>query len=187
MNLPMQLYRHVPRARLSAPLCARACAWNERVRKHGFVCLCARAWDPLGVHCGHSRGPAATCGIYSSARDARVAARACLGLCHRPVFAVLRSVSPARFARVGRRCDVEIPYGQRAVGWAKRPHVRDRRRRRHLRHRRLGQQRRRHHFLQGRVGQHRRGCVTGLAPGVVGAYRVGTQGVLEGTEGALQG
>jgi hypothetical protein len=49
----------------------------------------------------------------------------------------VRRACVCRFARVGRRCHVELPYGQRAVGWANWAHDSDRRRRRHLRHRRL--------------------------------------------------
>jgi hypothetical protein len=42
-----------------------------------------------------------------------------------------------RFARVDRRCDVDEPYTPGGMGWTTLPHVRDRRRRGHLRHRRL--------------------------------------------------
>jgi hypothetical protein len=84
----------------------------------------------------------------------------------------LRSVPPAGSARVGRRCHVDEPHGQRAVGCAIWAHVRGRRRRRHLRHRRLRQ-----HPLPGRVGEHRRRCAAGLCPGV---GRWGTQEVLAG-------
>jgi hypothetical protein len=50
---------------------------------------------------------------------------------------------------------VDEPYDQCAVGWARRADDRDRRRRRHLRHRRLGWRR---HLLQRRLDEHRRRC-----------------------------
>ncbi len=53
----------------------------------------------------------------------------------------------------GRRCDLDEPHDQRAVGCAIWAQERHRRRRRHLRPRRL-----RRHKLQGRVGEHRRRC-----------------------------
>ncbi len=82
------------------------------------------------------------------------------------------------FARVGRRCHVEMPHGQRAVGWPRRAHVRGRRRRRHLRHRRLRLLQR--NLLQRRVGEHRRRCAAGLSPREVG-------GVLDGYSGGTTG
>jgi hypothetical protein len=54
----------------------------------------------------------------------------------------------------GRRRDVDMRGRQRAVGCALLPHVRRRRRRRDLRHRRLEP----HHPLPGRVGEHRQRC-----------------------------
>jgi hypothetical protein len=56
------------------------------------------------------------------------------------------------------RRDVHRSHHQRAVGWPIFAHV-DRRRRRHLRPRRLWHRR----PLQGRLGEHRRRCAAGLA------------------------
>jgi hypothetical protein len=72
----------------------------------------------------------------------------------------LRSAPPAGLARVGRRCQVEMTYGQGGMGRPMGAHVCRRCRRRHLRHRRLGPHRR--HLLPGRVGEHRRRCAAGL-------------------------
>jgi hypothetical protein len=121
------------------------------------VCVCVQRTCVCDVPalCAHCPGTAGTCSIYSSAR----AARAFVG-----------------FARVGRRCHVEMPYKDRAVGCARWAHDRDRCRRHHLRHRRL-----RRLPPQGRVGEHRRRCATRLGRGVVGGY---SRGVLQGgTEG----
>jgi hypothetical protein len=58
--------------------------------------------------------------------------------------------------RSGRRGDVGEPHGERGMGCAIWAHIRDRRRRHHLRHRWP----QRHHRLQRRLGEHRRRCAT---------------------------
>jgi hypothetical protein len=70
-----------------------------------------------------------------------------------------------------------MPHGQRAVGWPRRAHVRDRRRWRNLRHRRPRLQR---HLVQRRVGQHRRRYAARLDQGVVGGTGWVLHGVLQG-------
>jgi hypothetical protein len=143
---------------MRAPLCVRACVRAcVRVPPCVRACTCVSFSLCMSVRvrvrarvCLSSCLTAVTCGIYSSARAARCG---------------------SRFARVGRRCRVEMPYGQRAVGWPIQSHVSDRRRRRHLRHRRQQQQ-----HPQRCVEEHRRRCAAGLAPGVVG----GTRRVLQG-------
>jgi hypothetical protein len=143
------------RARESSltPRCVfvHAVLWCSRVRACGQVracvrvlaCKCVCAWVCVGPPVAR-RGPA----VFI---DRHAGGRVC----------ALR-VSP----RSGRRRDVGEPYDQRAVGWPTRAHVRDRRRRRYLRHRR--QQRR--HPLQRCPGEHRRRCATGLVRVVVGGY-----------------
>ena len=92
------------------------------------VCVCGTSvgvWNECGCTphlCRRSCGTGVTCVIYRSARSSRAAARACL------------RVVPS--AWVARRWHMETDR-QRAVGCAISAHVRDRRRRRHLRHRRL--------------------------------------------------
>jgi hypothetical protein len=163
---------------VSIGLHLRACVFDV------CVCVCSeRVCAPR--RCAHSRGTAATCGIYSSA---------CAALCGRARVVAARCHWPGSRA-FGRRCHLEEPHGQRTMGWPVFPHVRDRRRRRHLRHWRH-QHGRRHrlHLLQGRVGEHRRRCVAGLGPGVAwsGGYHWGPRGALRGGvrggyEGVLQG
>jgi hypothetical protein len=166
---------HVCLAFLSARFCVCVCASVRAFLKSvfsffrvsvcvGLTCVCVH----VHVHQRCARTPVAragTGGIYSSA--------ATVG---RP--RVRFALVIGRFARVGRRCELDEPHDQRAMvqcksGWAAWPiwaHVGGRRRR-HLRHRRP-----RRHLLPGRVGEHRRRCAAGLAPGVVGGYRVGTTG-----------
>jgi hypothetical protein len=87
--------------------------------------------------CAPSHRTAATYDIKSSARTAR---------CGR---AWMRLVPPAGLARVGRRCHLDSPHGQRGMGCATFAHVHGRRRRRHLRHRRPRRHRR--HLLPRRL------------------------------------
>ncbi len=95
------------------------------------------------------------------------AARAWLGL-----------VPSAGLARVGRRCHVDEPHRQRGMDCTVWAHDRDRRRRRHLRHRRQ----RHWHRLPRRLGQHRRRCAAGLVL-VVGDTRWVLRGYPRGTRG----
>ncbi len=137
--------------RVCVPLTACVCAFPSDCI---FARVCTRS---LAVRTPIAR--AGACGINSSARAARRRPRA-----------RLRSVPPAGLARVGRRSDVHQSYEQRAVGCASLPRVGGRRRRRHLRHRRLLRQL----HTPGRVGEHRQRCAAGLSRwGVV-------EGVLEG-------
>ncbi len=160
---------------LSDCIFARVCGWrvcvcSERV----CVCVCSeRVCAPR--HCARTlvaRFKPGPCGIYSSAgggAGGRACARACVR-CHRPI------------SRVGRRDDVDLPHTQRGMGCASFPHVRGRRRRRHLRHRRLRRRR--------RVGKHRRRCAAGLGrgwSGVLDGYSGGTRESYWGTTGVLQG
>ncbi len=88
-----------------------------------------------------------------------------------------------------------MPYGQRGMGWPIWAHVRGRRRRRHLRHRRRLFQWHRQLLLRGRLGEHRRRCAAGLCRwgsvgGVIkgvlsGVQRGGTRGVLKEYPGGL--
>ncbi len=109
-----------------------------------FACTrgCARASACVrGGVCARTRvRTAATCGIHGSAGGAgRPRVRGCGSV--RSALGV---------ARVGRRCDVDKPHDQRAVGCARSAHVGGRRGRRHLRPRRLQWQ-----LPQRRVGRHR--------------------------------
>jgi hypothetical protein len=124
-------------------MCAFVCA-----RVHLFLQFCILARVCVCAARGCVGPPMGTGGIYSAACDARTA-HTC----------VLRWRWPSVGSpRCGRRRDVDEPYDQRAVGCATFAHGRDRRRRRHLRHRRPRHRRRRRHLLQGRVGEHRRRC-----------------------------
>ncbi len=103
----------------------------------------------------------------------------------------LQLVPPAGLARVGRRCHLDVPHGQRGMGCAIFAHVRGRRRRRHLRHRRQRRRCPKLHLLRRRVGEHRRRCAAGLSRwGVVGGYWMGVLRVLDGylgTKGWFRG
>jgi hypothetical protein len=129
----------------------------------------------LGCTIGYS----ARSSLPSWEREAHVFARA-HALAPTCMFAF---VSSDGCVRVGRRYHVDLPCDQRAVGCACWAHVRDRRRRRHLRHRRLLlrwhhlQQSR--HLPQRRVGEHRWRCVTGLGQGGIGVLN-GHSGVVIG-------
>jgi hypothetical protein len=101
------------------------------------VCVCVCASRGCAGAVVARRGPAVS-KAWPAAPGGRV--RGCVRF-DRPVV-----------ARVGRRGDVDKPYDPRAVGCARRAHVCDWRRRRHLRHRR----RRRQDRLQGRVGERQR-------------------------------
>jgi hypothetical protein len=166
-------------AHACVPVCAcvRAClrmCVRVRVRVCACACVCvANVCVRVPALCAHFCGTAGTCGIHISARDACV----------------------CRFARVGRRCHVEMPHEDRAVGWPSRAHDRDRRRRRDLRHRRPRRQG--PNLVQRRVGKHRRRCAAGLGRGVPRGYTEvqqgysevlgGTKEVLGGTGGVLEG
>jgi hypothetical protein len=165
-------------------VCARVCGgvrWSARasvfcrsIGKHLLACVCvcvAGLCVYASALCRRCGGTAATGGVNSSAGGAG-----------RPRVHGCGSVRSALgVARVGRRCDVDEPHDQRAMGRPIFAHVGDRRRRRHLRHRRL----RWHHLLQGRVGKHRRRCAAGLSQGgMVGGY---TRWVLQGYCGGTLG
>jgi hypothetical protein len=139
----------------AAAVCVRACARARLCVDAALSGVCARcAMAFINACVGVSVSVSVSFGVF-------VRARACVRV----------------FACVGRRCHVEMPYGQRAVGWPTCAHIRDRRCRRHLRHRR--RRRRRLHLLQRRVGEHRRRCGPDSRrgwPGVRGGYS--TQGVL---------
>jgi hypothetical protein len=115
--------------------------------------------------CWHSRGTAGTGAIYNSSVDGNVC------------FALMPSVGRRR----GRRRNLGTRDRGCAVGWPIWAHVGGRRRRRHLRHRRL---RRQHRLLPGRVGEHRRRCAGRARAGVGGGYCVEYYSrVLRGTKG----
>jgi hypothetical protein len=155
---------------------ARACACNERVRLRVCSCawLCPFARARVRA-CLHASVSACACvrAIPSDCNSARVRAPR---RCARPPIARRRlavfiarpvpRVAAARAVAFGatgrwsrafcRRCHLDVPHGQRDVGWPSWAHVRGRRRRRHLRPRR--HQRQRQHRLQRRVVEHRRRC-----------------------------
>jgi hypothetical protein len=150
------------------------------------ACCSARSYVRVDS-CGRARPvDARVCARVRACLLVRLCARACTACvneqCVRAPAAVrawLRSLPPAGLARVGRRYHLDEPHGQGAVGCAVWAHVRDRCRRRHLRHRRLRQ--RGTKLPPGRVGEHRRRCAAELSRwGVVGGTRRGTQG---GTRG----
>jgi hypothetical protein len=141
-----------------------ACALRVCVRACVSTCACDRAFQSdcifalvcvasVCVRLAAARPALPSHGgdfAVSMARPApRVGGRALVVAVRRP---------PAGLTRVGRRCHVDEPYPQRVVGCAVWAHIRHRRRRRHLRPRRLGQNR----PLPGRVGEHRRRCAAGL-------------------------
>jgi hypothetical protein len=130
------------------------------VRARLFVWLCARACTAC-VNERRVRAPR-RCARPPIARRRRAVFIArpatCVGGRARAVaFGAIGRLSRA----FGRRCDVDVPHGQRAVGCARWAHVRGRRRRRHLRHRR----RRRRRLLPGRLVEHRRRCAAQPGPG----------------------
>jgi hypothetical protein len=150
-------------------ICARV-----RLRVDATSCVCARCAMVINRASVRLRVCVRAC-VW-------VRARACASVCVGPpvarrgpaVFIDRRPsdhVCALRLSpRSGRRRDVDEPYVDCAVGCAIWAHVRDRRRRRHLRHRRP----QRHHLLQRRVDQHRRRCATDLGgwSGGTGALRV---------------
>ncbi len=132
------------RAAVNAYLCARA-----RVRCSNFAFLRVCVVSTCGCVC------ADLCACVPRGR---------VGPPVRPAVFMMAARCVLRFSSVGRRrCHVDEPYDIRAVGCARYAHVRDRRRRRHLRHRRLQWR-----LSPGRVGEHRRRCATGLARGAPG-------------------
>ncbi len=148
-------------------VCPRAC-----VRTLVRMCACPRirvlSAPSAFLSAKHFR--ACVCSTCACVCSERVCMRVRLAA----VFACLRW-SHRTVARVGCREDVDETYDERAVGCAIWAHVRDRRRRRHLRPRRLP----RTLLLQRRVGHHRRRCMpTGL--GVARRLLDGTQGVIPG-------
>ncbi len=186
---------------MTGVLGARACACNERVRLRvrSCVCLsvCARACARVYV-CLCERVCAFSCDsigwrlrarvcsecVRAPRRCARppIARRRLVVLIARPAprVAAARAVAfgaSGRLSRAfGRRCHVDEPHGQRAMGCTISAHVRGRRRRRHLRHRRRWR-----HLLPGRVGEHRRRCAgrtrsRGGSGGTRVGYLGGTQG-----------
>jgi hypothetical protein len=158
---------------LSVRACACACVC-VRVRVRVRVCVCG------SVHACHAaRALVDSCG---SVGPEFLRPLVCPGFRVHVCFGVgvVRSVT-----RVGRRCDVDESHDQRAVGCAMLPHDRDRRRRRHLRHRR---RRPVWHVPQGRVGQHQWRCGPGRGRCscdnrcLPGWYWVGTPGYWWGTK-----
>ncbi len=175
--------------RAQVRVCARMCV-RARVSVHAFVCVRLRMC---------SAAPSAS--IFARVRvwnDCFCVPRVCLGGCagagaarRGPAVLIARPAAPGRpgvlgcgsvrsvlgVARVGRRCDVDEPYPQGRMGCAMGAHIRDRRRRRHLRHRRQ-------RWLPGRVGEHQRRCAAGLGQrgSTTGAQR-GYYGVLASTRG----
>jgi hypothetical protein len=170
--------------RVCARACAGVCACYERVLICVFVFICARARCLCGFMCACScvsiglRLRARVCSERVCAPPrravsiARPAPRAFVGSRARGCG----SVPPAGHARVGRRCHLDVPHGQRAMGCAIFAHVGGRRRRRHLRHRR--QRPHRTLLLQRRVREHRRRCAAGRSPG--GGGRRALERVLRG-------
>ena len=106
--IPQSLHRQM-HAHTHTPIASSMCVY--------WSCVFVRA-SPL------CSGTAGTCGVYSSARDARTTSLA---------FALVPSVGRPR----GRRRNVDTRDRQRAVGWPILPHDRDRCCRRHLRPRRV--------------------------------------------------
>ncbi len=143
---------------LCGRMCVRLCvAIGLRLRARvcsDRVCVRLAAACALPSHGGDLRY------LWLDPRRASAAARAWLF-----------SVPPAGLARVGRRCHVDEPHGQRGMGSARFAHVRGRRRRRHLRPRRRQRRRR---LPQRRVREHRRRCAAELSRwGQVGGYSTG--------------
>ena len=157
---------------VSVPLysCARARV-RACMRASVSACACVRA---IPSDCNYAR----VCSerLCAPRRGARppIARRRLAVFIARPAphVAAARAVAFGATGRLprafGRRCHVDEPHRQRAVGCAIWAHVRGRRRRRHLRHRRP-----RLHLLPGRLGEHRRRCA-----GRTGS--VGWSGVLKG-------
>jgi hypothetical protein len=160
--------------------CARVCLYMralECARSYGiafvsasiFVCVCVQRVCVCMARLCTSRlfsGPPVARRrpvVYSARPAARGWARV-----------RLRSVPSAGLARICRRRELGESYGKRGMGWPMWAHVRDRRRRRHLRHRRRQGQPPADCRLPGRVGEHRRRFVAGLSvsSGVVGGTQV---------------
>jgi hypothetical protein len=143
-----------------------------------------------GVRIGHSCVLTVCVRVPRRCADPAVARRVPAVLRAQPQWAdshrcvcVVSSVGGRR----GRRCHLDLPYDQRAVGWARWAHIRDRRRRRNLRHRR----RRQPHLIQRRVREPRRRCGPDSrgecsAAGVMGEVRV-TREAIRATAGVPQG
>jgi hypothetical protein len=163
------------------------------------MCVCVRAFPSdcisIGLHFHRIAFPRA-CVFDVRVSVVNVCAPRC---CARTLVArrglavfIARPALRARSgSRVGRRNHVDKPHDQRAMGCASSAHDRDRRRRRHLRHRRPKLR----HQLPGRVREHRRRCagrtksrgtgwvLRGYYRSVPRGYYRGTQG----TQGVLQG
>ena len=120
-----------------------------------WVCVhdiaCVRM--PVCVHARTSlwRGPVVSIARRATGGRPRVR-RACCAIGRSPVCVSKLYWVIGRFARVA-RCELDHSYDQRAMGCAILAHDCDRRRRRHLRHRRLQR-----HLLPGRLGEHRWRC-----------------------------
>jgi hypothetical protein len=160
----------------------------ECVRVRVCVCVCARVRARLLVWlCARA---CTACVNEQPRRCARppIARRLAVFIARlAPRFAAVAFCATGRLSRLfGRRCHVDVPHGQRAVGRAIWAHVRGRRRRRHLRHRRL--QRQRHRLFRRRVGEHRRRCAGRTrSRGYSRGYLGGTKGVPRGTKEVLRG
>ncbi len=139
------------RARLLIWLCARSCTACLNERRVRAPRRCAR--PPIAPR---------RLAVFIARPAPRVAAARAVA------FGATGRLSRA----FGRRCHVDVPHGQRAMGWPIFAHVGGRRRlRRHLRPRRL----RRHHQQQRRMGEHRRRCAGRTrSRGWVGGYSRGT-------------
>ncbi len=123
----------------------RACASSTCLRACVCVCVCVRN-ECMRASRRCARALAAQRGLIAVFIDRPVPRR-------RPRVPSVRLVPSAGVAR---RCDMETRDRQRAVGCASWAHDRDRRLRRHLRHRRPLWR----HQLPGRVGEHRRRCAS---------------------------
>ncbi len=151
------------RVRLRVCSCVWLCPFARTVRPCVYACLCERMCGFVRFHRIASSPRVCSERVRAPRRCARpfIAHRRRAVSIARPAprVAAARAVAfgaTGRLSRAfGRRCHLDVPHGQRAVGCAIWAHVRGRRRRRHLRPRRL---RRRHPLLTGRVGEHRRRC-----------------------------
>jgi hypothetical protein len=177
--------------RARAPVCMSAADASLCVS----VCVRARGYECVSL-CARTRASQQFC-IFARVRGFHLRGGVCTDLCAclprgcvcPPVALRGSVVCIARRAccvcaigrsRAGRRSDVDKSYDQRAVGCAIFAHVRDRRRRRHLRHRRLQWR-----LSPGRVGEHRRRCSPDSEE-CPGGHWKGSQGYCMGTAHVLQ-
>ncbi len=166
------------RARVYLCVCARVCAQARLL-----VWLCARACTAC-VNERRVRAPR-RCARPPIARRRLAVFIARLAPRVAAARARLQFGATGRLSRAfGRRCHLDVPHGQRAMGCAMGAHVRGRRRRRHLRPRRHHQRPR----LARRVGEHRRRCAAEFGQGGYSrGYLGGTTGILRGTTGVQRG